>query len=93
MGQERRQFRRFEVPADAVAVDAGGATIGRVAQAGGGGMTIFADSAAAAQKLAIGSEHRLTVVEPENKVSTTIDVVVRYCRGAELGVEFITGKA
>lgn len=90
--EDRRAFPRFEISDRAVAVDESGATLGRVAVAGGGGMTIHADSAAIAQQLAPGRRLTVTVVEPDNKVSNTVDVEVRYRKGNEIGVQFVSGK-
>ncbi len=89
---ERRAFQRFPISDHAVAVDEAGATLGRVAMAGGGGMTIHADTAAVAHRLTPGTKLRVTVVEPDNKVSNTVNVEVRYAKGTEIGVQFISGK-
>ena len=89
---ERRAFPRFPISDHAIAVDEKGATLGRVAMAGGGGMTIQADSAAVAQQLEPGRQLTVTVVEPDNKVSNTVNVEVRYRQGSEIGVQFISGK-
>jgi hypothetical protein len=89
---ERRAFQRFPISDHAVAVDEKGVTLGRVAMAGGGGMTIHADSAAVAHRLAPGTKLMVTVVEPDNKVSNTVNVEVRYAKGTEIGVQFISGK-
>lgn len=86
---ERRAFPRFPISDHAVAVDEKGVTLGRVAMAGGGGMTIHADSAAVAELLAPGRKLTVTVVEPDNQVSNTVNVEVRYRKGSEIGVQFI----
>jgi cytidine deaminase len=91
-GDERRAFERFPISDHAVAVDEKGTTLGRVAMAGGGGMTIHAESAAIAQALEPGRRMTVTVVEPDNKVSNTVNVEVRYRSGTEIGVQFIGGK-
>ncbi len=83
---ERRAFQRFPISDHAVAVDEQGKTLGRVSMAGGGGMTIHADSAAVAQRLTPGTKLQVTVVEPDNKVSNTVNVEVRYSKGSEIGV-------
>jgi hypothetical protein len=92
MAEERRAFQRFEISDHAVAVDEKGVTLGRVSMAGGGGMTIHADSTAIAQELAPGRKLQVTVVEPDNKVSNTVSVEIRYRQGTEIGVQFISGK-
>ncbi|MBI2678967.1 MAG: PilZ domain-containing protein [Candidatus Koribacter versatilis] len=88
--ENRRAFERFPISEHAVATDEKGAMLGHVSTAGGGGMTIHADSAAIAEALAPGRKLTVTVVEPDNKVSNTVDVEVRYRKGAEIGVQFIT---
>jgi len=85
--EERRQFPRLPLPEDAYAVDAEGTNLGRVTHAAGGGMLIHTD-AAHAERWKVGEQLRLTVVEPNNKVSNTIDVVVRYRHGNDVGVQF-----
>lgn len=92
MAEERRAFQRFAISDHAIAVDEKGATLGSVSEAGGGGMTIHADSAAIAQELAPGRKFLITVVEPDNKVSNTVSVEVRYRKGTEVGVQFVSGK-
>ncbi|HTK96050.1 MAG TPA: PilZ domain-containing protein [Terriglobales bacterium] len=89
---ERRAFQRFPISDHAVAVDEAGTTLGRVSMAGGGGMTIHAESAAIAEQLAPGRKMTVTVVEPDNKVSNTVNVEVRYRQGTEVGVQFVGGK-
>jgi cytidine deaminase len=92
VSDERRAYPRFPISEHAVAMDEKGTQLGRVAVAGGGGMTIHAESAAIAQALKPGRKLTVTVVEPENKVSNTVDVEVRYCRGSEVGLQFVSGK-
>jgi hypothetical protein len=90
--QNRRQFERFPISDHAVVVDEQGKTLGRVSLAGGGGMTIHAESAEIAERLEPGHQIRLTIVEPNNKVSNTLDVVIRYRKGSEVGVQFVSGS-
>jgi hypothetical protein len=92
VSDERRAFARFPISEHAVAMDDKGATLGRVSTAGGGGMTIHAADAAVAERLEPGRKLQITVVEPENKVSNTVNVEVRYRQGSEIGVQFISGK-
>jgi hypothetical protein len=92
MGEERRAFQRFVISDRAIAVDEQGTKLGRVSMAGGGGMTIHADSAVIAEELAPGRKLEITVVEPDNKVSNTINVEIRYRKGTEVGAQFISGK-
>jgi len=89
---DRRAFQRFPISDKAIAMDERGAQLGRVSVAGGGGMTIHAESAAIAAALQPGRKLTVTVVEPDNKVSNTVDVEVRYCRGTEVGMQFVSGK-
>ena len=90
--QDRRAFERFPMSDDALALDDQGRTLGRVSLAGGGGMTIHAESATVAERLEPGHALRVTIVEPSNQVSNTIDVVIRYRQGAEVGVQFVSGS-
>ena len=92
MTDDRRAFERLPISDKAIAVDAQGATLGRVSVAGGGGMTIHADSAAIADRLEPGRKLTVTVVEPDNQVSNTVDVEVRYRQGTEIGMQFVSGK-
>jgi len=92
MSKERRAFPRFAISDHAIAVDEKGTKLGRVSEAGGGGMMIHADSVAVTQELAPGRQLQITVVEPDNKVSNTVRVEVRHRKGTEVGVEFIGGK-
>jgi len=89
---DRRAYPRFPISDHAIAMDDKGAQLGRVAVAGGGGMTIHAETAAIADTLKPGRKLTVTVVEPDNKVSNTVDVEVRYCRGTEVGMQFVSGK-
>jgi len=90
--QEKRAFPRFDISDHAIVTDEKGATLGHVEKVGGGGMTLRAESAAVAQKLEPGHALRVTIVEPDNKVSNTLDVVIRYRQGTEVGVQFVSGS-
>jgi hypothetical protein len=86
--KDRREFLRIRVPADAEARDEQGKKLGRVEEAGGGGMRIRLEADGKAP--AAGSRLKITVVEPgTNHVIHTASVLVRYCEGATLGLEFV----
>jgi len=89
MDKDRRQFLRIQVPEEADALDAQGKRLGRVLEAGGGGMSIRLDGSAAAP--AVGSRMTITVVESgTNQVIHTASVVVRSCQNQSLGLEFVS---
>jgi len=90
--QEKRAFPRFEISDHAIVTDEKGATLGHVEKVGVGGMTLRAESAAVAQKLEPGHALRVTIVEPNNQVSNTLDVVIRYRKDNEIGVQFVSGS-
>lgn len=90
--EEKRAFPRFEISDHAIVTDENGATLGQVEKVGGGGMTLRAASTAVAQKLEPGHALRVTIVEPDNKVSNTLDVVIRYRSEREIGVQFVSGN-
>ena len=88
MDKDRRQFLRIQVPADSEALDEQGRKLGRVEEAGGGGMRIRLQ--AEGTPPAAGSRMKVTVVEPgTSNVIHTASVLVRYCDGATLGLEFV----
>ncbi len=92
MENDRRQFLRIRVPEDAVALDEEGKKLGRVEEAGGGGLRVRLE--AEAKPPATGSRTQITVVEPgSNNVIHTTKVLVRYCDGATLGLEFLSEGA
>lgn len=92
MENDRRQFLRIQVPADAEALDEQGKKLGRVEEAGGGGMRIRLE--AEGPRPAAPSRMKITVVEPgTNNVIHTARVLVRYCDGATLGLEFVSEGA
>ena len=87
MEKDRRQFLRIQVPADAEALDEHGKNLGRVEEAGGGGMRVRMNGEVAAP--AVGSRLKITVVElGTNHVIHAVSVVVRYSDGKSLGLEF-----
>lgn len=90
---DRRKFDRIELTEDARALDQSGRELGKVRQAGGGGMLIISASADVAKELAIGEKRRISVVEPSTKTSHTIDVIVRYNDQNQIGCEFLTGPS
>ena len=89
---DRRKFDRIELTEDAHAVDANGRELGKVRQAGGGGMLIIIAGDDVAERLPIGSREQITVMEPSTQTSHTIDVIVRYNDKSQIGCEFVTGK-
>ena len=90
--ENRRQFLRIQVPADAVALDEQGKKLGRVEEAGGGGMRIRLETEG--KPPAEGSRIKITVVEPgTDHVIHTASVLVRYCQGTLLGLEFLSEGA
>ena len=91
--QNRRKHERLEMTEHAVAVDSEGREIGRVALAGGGGVTIESASAEAAARVAIGERLQVTILEPGTQTRNTIDMVLRHRVGNQLGFEFVTGKS
>lgn len=93
MSSERRQFPRYAVPENAIAYDEHGRKLGRVSQAGGGGMLIdIAAEGIDPAEFPAGRRLRVTVLEPANRARTTIDVIVRYVNASGVGAEFITGR-
>jgi hypothetical protein len=91
MSLERRQFPRLELSEDAYAVDAQGRELGKVRIVSGGGMQITGPGPDFAAGYRTGQPLRVTIMEPGSQTAHTIDVVVRHTRGADLGVEFVTG--
>jgi hypothetical protein len=92
MSSERRQFPRFTIPENAMAYE-GGRKLGRVSQAGGGGMLIdVVPEGISPAEFPTGRRLRVTVVEPATGARTTIDVIVRYANATGVGAEFITGR-
>ncbi|HEV2021264.1 MAG TPA: PilZ domain-containing protein [Terriglobales bacterium] len=88
MENDRRQFLRIRVPGQPVALDEQGKKLGRVEEAGGGGMRIRLE--ADGKSPAKGSRIKITVVEAgTNHVIHTASVLVRYSEGAALGLEFV----
>jgi hypothetical protein len=93
MSINRRQFERLRISGDAYAVDANGRELGKVSHAGGGGMLITTKSPEEAQSMRPGERIAVTIMEPKTQTANSIDVIVRYLHGAQVGVEFITGTA
>lgn len=88
----RRKHVRLEMTEDAIAVDDHGKEIGRVLQAGGGGMTVESKTEEIASRLRLGQKIRVTILEPQTQTRNTIDVVVRRNVGRQIGFEFVTGN-
>lgn len=86
----RRKFERLVIPEHAVAVDENGRQLGRVKEAGGGGMTVFTDSAAILSEFTPGQQMRVTVVEPHSGTATVMDVEIKYVHADCVGMEFVT---
>ena len=92
MDNDRRQFLRIKVPEDAVALDEQGNKLGRVEEAGGGGMRVRLEAEEKAP--AEGSRITIQVVEPgTDHVIHTASVLVRYREGTLLGLEFLSEGA
>lgn len=92
MENNRRQFLRIRVPEDAVALDEQGKKLGRVEEAGGGGLRVRLEPEA--MPPAAGSRMQITVVEPgNNHIIHTARVLIRYCEGGVLGLEFVNEGA
>ena len=92
MDKDRRQFLRIQMPAEAEALDEQGKKLGKVEEAGGGGMRIRLNGEAAVP--AVGSRLKIMVVEAgTTNVIHAATVVVRSNTGAALGLEFVSEGA
>ncbi len=91
MSINRRQFERLQMSEDALALDESGRELGRVSQAGGGGMMILT-TPECADSFTIGQQFRVTILEPGSQTRNEIDVVVRYADATGIGLEFVTGS-
>ncbi len=87
--EERRRFTRLELTEDAFAVDENGVKLGRVSQAGGGGMQVEALSEAVLCRMPQGARMRLTVVEPTTGTANAMSVEIRHVDGLSVGMEFV----
>ncbi len=87
----RRQFERLQLTEDAFA-STEGQRLGKIFQAGGGGMLIRGVPEQGRAGLPVGRKVRIEIVEPTASTTHTIDVVVRYHHGDAVGVEFVTGE-
>lgn len=92
MSPERRQFPRLKIPADTLAVDESFRQLGKVEEAGGGGLTIRADSEEHLAGLEPGRKLKLSIVEASGQVLHSVEVVVRYRNGTTVGVEFASSS-
>ncbi|HWR37835.1 MAG TPA: PilZ domain-containing protein [Clostridia bacterium] len=90
MHDDRRKFERLNLTEHAVAVDENGLQLGRVAQASGGGMLIYANSAQILAELPKGRRMRIHIVEPASGTTTMMDVEVLYVHDAYVGMGFVT---
>ncbi len=93
MTTERRQFPRLKIPEDTFAVDEAFRQLGKVEEAGGGGLTIRAASEEHVNGLEPGRTMKLSIVEASGNVLHTVEVVVRYRKGATVGVEFVSSTS
>lgn len=89
MNNNRRKFERLVIPEHAVAIDENGRQLGRVKEAGGGGMLITADSGEILRELTVGRCLRVTIVEPQSGTATVMDVEVKYATDSGVGMEFV----
>ncbi len=87
--ENRRRFARIEITENTVAVDETGFQLGHVRQASGGGMKVIADSLAAAQRMPLGKQMEITVVEPSTSTSNSFNVEIRHVDGVTIGMEFL----
>ncbi|MGA3213113.1 MAG: PilZ domain-containing protein [Terriglobales bacterium] len=88
MTPERRQFERLPLREEIIALDQGEHLLGRVLDAGGGGMAIRLDGAASNPNLVCGEKLKVTVVQPGRELRHTIAVIVRHNGDGRLGLEF-----
>ena len=87
--EDRRRFRRLELTEDTFAVDESGVKLGRVTQAGGGGMQVEAVDADVLDRMALGARMRLTIVEPATGTANAMSVEVRHVDGLQVGMQFV----
>jgi hypothetical protein len=85
----RRRFERLALTEATIAVDASGYQLGKVSQAGGGGIQVDASSADALEHMKSGSRMSVTVVEPNSATTNTFDVEVCYVEGLSVGMKFL----
>ena len=87
--RQRRRFVRLELPSPAVATDEMGRELGRITQAGGGGMNIHLNPEAASLPLEPGLRMRIIVKEPGRNNTHNFQVEIRYRHADDIGVEFL----
>jgi hypothetical protein len=83
---DRRRFNRYSIPDDALVADAGGRQVGRVLEAGGGGMMIRMNPGEPSPPY--GTQWTITVIEPNSSNRQELIVTVRHRKDDDLGVEF-----
>lgn len=88
MGWEQRQFQRFKVTEQMVAVNERGLQLGKLKEVGAGGMTIIAANKEALLLMPLGRKMLINVIEPGSKTTTPVNVEVLYVRGNDVGVKF-----
>ncbi len=93
MTLDQRQFPRFKITEQAVAVNDRGLQLGKVKEVGAGGMTIVASNDEALLLMPVGRKMRVNVIEPGSKTTTTVNVEVLYTRKREVGVKFAAADA
>jgi hypothetical protein len=85
----RRQFPRIDLEPPAIAYDETGRVLGNIVQTSGGGMMI-AIEAGLEEELNVGQTIHVVVVEPQSQTKNTIDAMIRYNDGENVGLEFVT---
>ena len=92
MNPERRQFERLSLREEIIAFDQSERRLGRILDAGGGGMAIRLESDSDL-RLACGEKFKVTVVQPGRELRHTIAVIVRHNGDGRLGLEFSNRNA
>jgi hypothetical protein len=88
MGLEQRQFQRFKVTEQMVAVNERGLQLGKLKEVGAGGMTIIATNKEALLLMPVGRKMLINVIEPGAKTTTPVNVEVLYVKDNNVGVKF-----
>jgi hypothetical protein len=90
MTVNRRKYERYSLAEEVVALDEQGQRLGRVIDAGGGGMAIRLDSVHPLYQP--GERLRLRIVEPGNGIQHTLEVSIVYVNQNSVGVRFLAGE-